>query len=533
MRLRLFNILLLSLFMSGIHLAQISYNISNTLRYGNGERAIGTTKGEFRYFENLTDIRLSLPYKITIGARALYDNPPEIGFVDKGLKRRFIELSSDNYLIRLGNFSELYGRGLALNLFENRSLGYDTWMDGVRGKYSFDNFNFSAIAGKLNFKDSIEIKRKEDYTIFGGGIEYNPLSNIKLGLAYIYSKALFNVLPKGIEITANTPSFYLSYDSKNISFLFDYSFKDSRQLNDNVYSKGRGIYTSISYTQPGIGITLDYKNYAFDERDPFERNDFTRPSRMLPFQNPPIVLKEHSYTLFTRAIHEVDFNDELGFQLEVFLTPSENSFLTMNASFASRHSRWELMNGFEFKKMDERKIIPGFSNAYSPYYEMFAELEYEFSDNTSCKIAAAKRSKILANEFSPGSNDHVIHSTILPFQLKKKINSWLSFETDYQIEFVNDNYNTSQQKFNNQLFSLIGIFVQDYTLTFRYEFTTNNYEVSKKRVWSAVEVGGRVNQNISFVIAYGSERGGQICSNGVCRYIIPFNGLRLQILTNL
>jgi len=514
--------------------AQLSYDISNTLRYGNGDRSISNTKSQFKYFENLTDFRLNLPYNITIGARVLYDNPPETGFTYKGLKRRFVEINDDNYQVRIGDFSQLYGRGLALNLFETRSLGYDTWMDGLKGKYIFNEFSFSGVAGKLRFRDSLEFKREENYTLYGGTIEFDPIKNFKMGLTYIYAEGEFSLIPKNVTAKANIPSVYFSYDSKNISFLMDYSYKNTTGLSQKILSEGRGLYSSISYTESGIGITLDYKNYSYDERDPYERNDFTRTTRMLPFQNAPIAVKEHSYTLLTRAIHEVDFNDELGLQLETFFAPGENSFINLNASISSRHSWWKFSSAdFRFQKTDVQNIFPGFSSKYSPYYELFAEFEYSFEEHTSIKLAAAKRSKTFYDEFFEGKNNHIIHSVVIPFHLKHSINSWLAFETDYQIEFVNDNYNTAQPEFSNHLINLIAIISQNMTLSFRYEITTNRYETSGRRVWPSIEVGWRINQNISTVVSYGKDRGGQICSNGVCRFILPFEGVRFLLLTNL
>ena len=121
---------------------------------------------------------------------------------------------------------------------------------------------------------------------------------------------------------------------------------------------------------------MDYKNYFFDERDPFEKNDITRTTRMMPFQNPPIVMKEHSYTLLTRAIHEVDFNDETGLQLEIYKSLNENTDLNFNGSISSRHSFYKFdPNQFIFNKQERSTdFLPSFSEEYSPYWELFGEV---------------------------------------------------------------------------------------------------------------------------------------------------------------
>ena len=137
-------------------------SVSNTLRYGNGERSLGIITDDFKYFENLTDVRIQLPENFTAGFRLLYDIPPEVGLEFKGIKRRFFEYDGSNLSARIGDFSQLYGRGLAINLFENRGLGYDTWMDGVKAKYKNEYFSINAIYGTLDFKDSIDNCKKRN-----------------------------------------------------------------------------------------------------------------------------------------------------------------------------------------------------------------------------------------------------------------------------------------------------------------------------------------------------------------------------------
>jgi len=513
---------------------QISYSISNFLRYGNGERSFGNFKGEFKYVENLTDMRITFPYNVTIGGRLLYDDPPEIGIKYKGLKRRFIEYNGNEFSVRAGNFSELYGRGLALNLFESRGLGFDSWMDGIKFNFRKDNYSVSAIAGVLEFEDSIEIKRKEDYKIYGGNFEVSPLNFFKIGFAYIYSKAEFNLIPTNKNIEAHLPSFYLSASNDSFSFLFDYAYRSTSDLDNKNKSIGYGIYSSISYNEEGLGITFDYKNYRFDFRDPFEKNDITRPTRALPFQNAPIVMKEHSYTLLTRSIHEVDFNDELGMQIEIFYTPNETTSLNLNASVASRHGYYHYdQNNFSFDKIESVNIILDLSKNYSPYYEIFAELEQNLTEASVIKIAAAIRSKILYDEFFNGLYNHKITSRVIPIQIKNIFSSSYSVEFDYQFESVDDNFNAQQPEYSNHFFSLINMIDQKINLTVRYEFSTNRFDVSGKRFWSAFELGYRFNNNHTAIISYGKEKGGQLCSNGVCRYLLPFEGFRLSLLSSI
>ncbi len=165
-------------------------SVSNLFRYGNGERILGSLKIPQIYFENLTDARISLPENFVLGFRLLYDEPPEIGETFKGISRRYLEYNKGGVYIRAGNSSTLFGRGLALNLFENRGLAYDTWMDGIKFKYSSDFYNATILGGSINFRDSTTFVRNENYKIRGGNVELFPFPELILGGSYIYSEGV-------------------------------------------------------------------------------------------------------------------------------------------------------------------------------------------------------------------------------------------------------------------------------------------------------------------------------------------------------
>jgi hypothetical protein len=87
--------------------------------------------------------------------------------------------------------------------------------------------------------------------------------------------------------------------------------------------------------------------------------------------------------------------------------------------------------------------------------------------------------------------------------------------------------------YHNILFTLTNVFFSQGTLTLRYELTNNEYDVSEKMDWFTIEAGIRIFEKNTLVVSYGSEKGGQVCSNGVCRYLQPFEGFRFSLLINI
>lgn len=527
--------LIFTMIFSGLTYAQIQPSVSTTLRYGNGEKIFSGFKKEFIYREILSDARLRLNDEFTIGFRLLYDDPPEIGQKFKGLSRRFIEYRKDELYLRVGDFSELYGRGLALNLFEERGLAYDTWMDGLNAKYEYKNLEASLIAGSMTFADSINFWREEEYSIVGGNLEYEFNKNFELGFSFINAEGKIPSVGSKEKLKAEIPEIYLSADLGDFAFYFDYSHKWTEVITNGTTSDGYGFYASMSYNIPKFGITIDYKSYKFDERNPYERYDFTRSTRMLPFQSPPIVKKEHSFVLLSRSLHQVDFNDEVGLQIDGIFTLDESTSFNFNASASSRHNLWKLQpNGFDFE-LEKRSgnYFPSFDDEYSPFWEFMVDVDRYFGYYTLVNLGFARRAKTIYNDITGLAGSHTIRSTVVPMLVQHTFSRNFAATFQYEYEWVYDNFNTKQERFFNQFISLAGTFFGKLSLTTRYEFTNNDYEVSGRKDWITFEAGYRVTQKLNILLSAGRERGGQTCSNGVCRYIQPFTGFRLTLLSSI
>jgi len=511
---------------------------SNLLRYGDGERIFGTLKLKQKYFENLTDVRVSFPQSFTVGFRMLYDDPPEVGETFRGISRRYIEYNNANIYLRAGNSSALFGRGLALNLFENRGLAYDTWMDGVQLKYSPDFFNVTLLGGTIDYRDSVSITRHEIYKLRGGNFEFQPFDEILFGISYIYAEGKIpqgsvnsGIPPKNIK--AEIPEFYFSLNLNKLSVYLDWSRKWTNLIENKISSTGWALYGAVSYLGEGYGVTLDYKNYSFDILDPYGRDDLSRPTRMLPFQNPPIVQKEHSYTLLTRALHEVNFNDEVGLQLDAFYALNDNTTLNFNTSFSSIHDRYEL-NGFTFNRIKRAgNFLPSFDKEFFPYYEVFLEGEHYYDISSAVRLAAAFRQYTFFNEFSFDKSSTVTSSFVIPVQIQNVFSGNYSLTFQSEHERVSEEFNGTTDKFFNHLITIINSFYSNLTATIRFEYTTSDKDVSGRKNWLSGEIGYRLMQSHVITASYGKERGGLACSNGVCRYIQPFEGFRLAILSQI
>ena len=268
-------------------------------------------------------------------------------------------------------------------------------------------------------------------------------------------------------------------------------------------------------------------------QDPFGRYDATRPTRMLPIQNPPTVQREHTWTYLTRAIHQVDFNDEVGVQVEGFMKVAETTTLTLNASLSSEHDFYDYdAASFTFQRRERANdFLPSWDPLLSPYWEAFLEGEHYVGDRGLVRVALARREYTQAVLFSTG-NDHVITSTVLPGLVQMGLDEVNTVTLQVELEWVADNYNVSAEHFSNQLVIVNYSRLPGLSLAVRFEFTSNPSDPSGRQNWYAGDIGYRLGGQHTMVLTVGQERGGQICANGVCRYIQPFSGVRFAVQTN-
>ena len=115
----------------------VKASLNNLFRYGNGSENNTSTEYAKEYFENITDARLKVN-DFVLGLRYEISDPIEYGLDFKGIKKRYAEYNNvkEGISVRAGDFYDIVGRGLSLNVFEDRGLFYDTGIDGVKVAYT-------------------------------------------------------------------------------------------------------------------------------------------------------------------------------------------------------------------------------------------------------------------------------------------------------------------------------------------------------------------------------------------------------------
>src|SRR4030095_10925454 len=383
-------IFMVSILSENIYL-QINLNVkvsaSNLLRYGSGYENSVTGDNSKKYFEELGDVRLFVN-EFYFGARYEYDDPIEFGKGTKGISRRFFQFDKFDFSVRAGNYYELFAKGLTLNAFESRPIGWNTEFDGFKSNYkhTFGNkhpvkLDATVLGGGINYTDYLDTGRTEVYSIRAGNFSVSPLKPVTLGGSYLYTDGK---LPTGNIITNIHAEIFeanFGFNYKGLDLFASYANKVTISDQHIVYPqskapRGDGGYGSISYVKGGLGLTIDYKNYRFNLVTPDQRSS-TDPFKALPFQNGPTCIKEYSSTLLSRFPHNVDFNDEVGWQIDAFYSPNKDLSFNANASLTSRHYDYRDVDTTIFtmyERIDRNAFLPSAEDQFSPYWEHYSRV---------------------------------------------------------------------------------------------------------------------------------------------------------------
>lgn len=539
--------LILFIFSCKFAYSQLNLNadasVSNVLRYGNGYEYSGSSKSAKEYFENLTDAQLNVN-GVTFGIRLEVSDPIEYGLNFKGVRKRYVEYEHESGIsLRAGDFWEILSRGLSLNVFEDRPLGYDTGIDGIRiayekkfGKKNPVRFKSQILGGDINYSDYITPERIEKYKIRNVYSEVSPVKSLTLGLGYLYSTGELPEEEINTLVKTDLPEININYNLPDFQFYAAYSHKSSLVSPNEIYpdpmtAKGDGLYSSLSYSFSKVGLTLDYKNYRYDITLPDNRSN-TRPTRMLPYQNPPTAQKEHTSTLITRNPHVVDFNDEVGGQIDIVYSPNDKLSFNFNGSIASRHYQYEdtdTTTAFSYKRIDRgNSFIPSMDDPFSPFWEIFTEGEYYASDKVYLKGAFARQSSLVYNQINPFSSER-ISTTTIPVEIKYSLSPENTLTFIGEQQWANNSIRIGEKSYMNQYLSLTFSRSPDINLSFNTEFTNDNEEPTGKKFWWLTEASYKINPSNTVLVSYGSERGGLRCANGICRFVKPFEGFRLSV----
>lgn len=445
-----------------------------------------------------------------------------------------------------GYFYDQFGSGMIFRAYEERTLGLDYAVQGVRVKYNFKNLALKAFAGQQKgniftgdrFGVSPEALKgiNAEYAFkIGNTISFNTgISGINRTLdqstmnavaSQINSQPLeARFIPKYNVYAANGYS-RISY--KDLSLYGEYNYKSQEAIYNQEGSKlinkdGKILYTSLSYSKAGIGKKKQFSigaNLQYKHIENFSLR--TSPNEQLNnglLSYIPSITRQNTYRLLARYNAVTQFLGENSMQGEFIITPKRGTTIVLNASKVN-----------SLKYNGDSSLNP--LHLFSEYY---AEIQHKFSSKFKAKLGIQSifydQSRFEQKVRDSTYQDVRAMTPFAEFTYKFNRKTSLRFEAQY-LETKQD-----LGSFANALLELnflhwsfsIGDMVN--TVPHRSSFSKGVISDDVIHYYSlfAQYTAGPTVINL----AYLKQVQGVNCTGGICRVEPAFSGVRLALSTS-
>ena len=488
-----------------------------------------------------------LRYESYLNALADYD--PE--FKGNGIPFRYATYSIDGLEVTVGNYYEQLGSGLIFRSYEEKGLGIDNVMDGVKLKYSpVQGTYLKTFIGKsrTHFDYSDGIFRGTD-----GEININELlsseNKIKtiLGASFIsrYQERNNLIFKIPQNVSAYAGRLNLMYGGWNYYGEYAYKINDPANVlsaSEMNYASGNAYTQNITFSKRGFGVSAEIHrtdNMTF-------KSDRDKDGKAYLINYIPTLSKPHAYSLLALYPCATQADGEFGMQFDVFYKMKKGTFLggKYGTKLAFNYSRINGLNGgnsFLNDNTEHNPMLISIKNEELYFQDINLEINKKINKKIKANFVIANQTynKDFLEGHVPGDYG-VLNSTILITDISYKMKKGHSLRMELQILNSKqlEDYSVHEGVYENGMEEPAegdwGMGLLEYTISPHWFFTVQdmyNYgnEVSEKQLHYLNLTAGFIKGANRFEIGYGKKREGIFCVGGVCKLVPSSNGFNLSI----
>lgn len=451
-----------------------------------------------------------------------------------GVPIRWAIYKADELEITVGNYYDQFGSGLIFRSYEDKNLGYDNAMDGVKLKYEpFRGIALKGIIGyqRLYFEKGPGIVRGVDGEInLNEAISFlsTKLTQIIFGGSFVskYQKDEDPIYKLPENVGAFAGRMNITHGKVAVSAEYAYKINDPSGDNNFIYKPGEGLIFNASYSQKGLGILFSAKrldNMSF-------RSDRNANLNNLSINYLPSITKTHTYNLAAMYPYATQPNGELGAQAEVmYKIPKESLFggrygTGINVGF-SRANNIKKIALNDTIGIGERGTDGYKSDWFDVGDEIFfqdfnIEINKKFTDKISTIITY--QNLIYNYDILRGTSGHgSVYSDVVIVDFTYKFRSDYSLRTELQHMYT-------KQDQRNWAMGLMEFTIPNWFFTVFDQWNYGNEDANKRIHYFSAGFGYIKNAN-RIQITYGKQREGIMCVGGVCRAVPASNGVMVSI----
>ncbi|MBK7946724.1 MAG: hypothetical protein IPJ85_16110 [Flavobacteriales bacterium] len=465
-------------------------------------------------------------------------------YLGSGIGYRYVKYKLSDLEITAGNFFEQFGQGLIFRSYEERYLGVDNAMDGLRVKYKpFRGIYLKGVVGKQRFAfDNRTVNGPGLVRGFDAELDLRELldsawtstGNLVIGGSFVSKfqedRDPLLILPQNVGAWAFRANFITP--RWNIYGEYAYKINDPNGKNNFIYKNGEAAMVNATYSVKGFGATLGA--HSFDNM--FFQSDRAAPTPFdLNINFLPPLTKQHTYNLpATLYPYATQPNGEVSAQGEVF---------------------YKFKKGTPLGGKYGTKVAVNFSTAYS-----LDTTRLGIADDTTARIGYTSRI------FNPGKRNYFQDLNV---EVRKKVSDdWeLAFtylNVVYDIDIIQGkpgkstvyadiaileglhNFNernsvrfelqhlSTRQDQGNWATALVEFTFSPHWFVaamdqYNYIGSDDLEAAGQEPLHYPIGSFGYIRGGNRFQINYGRQRAGIFCVGGVCRQVPAANGLTLSI----
>lgn len=506
----------------------------------NGFANIVYTKGNFRAgirYENYQNVLLGFPQN----------------YKGEGIPFRYAQYVKDGLDITVGNYYEQFGSGMIFRSYEERGLGLDNAMDGIRLKYSpTKGLNLKGVIGRQRFyfEKGEGIVRGLDAELYLNslfGFMEESKTQIMVGGSFVsrFQEANHPTLNLPENVGAGGVRFSVNRGGFGLNAEYTYKANDPAADNGYIYHPGQGMLVNLSYAKPGFGMLLSAKridNMAF-------RSDRNAGQIDLFVNFLPPTTKQHTYALPSLYSYATQINGETSLQAEFNFAIKRGSALGgkygMNISFnySSAYSiRKDSLNSFT-------AIGEQGTDGYKTEWLSLGPVKFFQDINLEVKKKLSSKHTLTVTYFNFQYNQSILGSATIaggisdvdlaanPDAIEMAYVHAFVAEWQWKIKPKHSLRTELQGLFSEQDRGNIAMLLLEYTVAPNWFIAVQDvYNFGNpdpdQRLHFPLVSGGYTIGTTRFQLNYGRQQRGVFCVGGICRVVPPSNGFTLTVTSN-
>jgi len=485
-------------------------------------------------------------YNFTVRYDALNNSPllnPQGSYTNHGIGFWQASKQIDKLTITAGSFYDQLGSGILFRAYEQRQIGIDYALQGVKLEYAFnENWKLKGFGGnQKGYLDNRFGYSKQ--VVAGANLEGNISlgADGKYGTLQVGSSALNRTLDRGtidgLVAEINTyeldkrfiPKYnvygfngYLSYNLGNLNWNAEINYKTPEAIRDMgnklFLSSGKVYYTSLSWGKSGmkwgkqkasIGLNLQARHV-----DKF-------PLRITPNEQLlngimsylPSMTRQNTYRLLARYNAPAQELGENGVQGELDIKPRKGTQITLNGSYVKSLKS----NG----KNNQELVL---------FREYYGEIIQTLSNKAKLKLGMQSVRYNQARYEQENGYDDVF--TLTPFgelTLKLPKHRSLRLESQY-LHTKKDQGSFANLVAEFYLSPIWYVGAGDMVNIDPHRY--DNMVIADKVLHYPMIYMGYTKGNSVYTVGYLKQQQGVNCSGGICRLEPAFSGVRFTVSSN-